>query len=381
MAHKPKFLVTSAAGNTGIPTTLQLLDKGFPVRAFVRKNDHRAGLLKAAGAEIFVGNQYALSDMRKAMNGIQRAYHCAPTAANGLHFGTVFAIAASEAKLEHVVTLGQWLSHPDHPSVATRESWLNDAVMKLMPDTTLTVNNVGWFAENYFFVLEPIAQLGVFPMPLGDGDIKKNAPPSNDDIAAVNVGALIDPATHAGKVYRPTGPKLLSPNEIATIMGDALGRTVTYRDLPQSTFLKALKTMESKGFTDFIQTQLCLYAEEYRRGTFSVNAPTDAVRIVGGREPEAFETIARRIVANRPEAVRTVTSRIRAMRNFLSILLASKPDVGALERKRDHVLLHAPKYASDSEDWRAHHDPAVSSVVAVAASSPNVTGLTGNLIR
>ncbi len=38
---KPTILVTSAAGNTGIPTTLQLLEKGYPVRAFVRRDDRR----------------------------------------------------------------------------------------------------------------------------------------------------------------------------------------------------------------------------------------------------------------------------------------------------------------------------------------------------
>lgn len=107
---KPKILVTSAAGNTGIPTTLQLLEKGYPVRAFVRRDDHRARLLKDAGAEIFLGNQYALDDMRTAMADVQRAYHCAPTEPNGLHFGSLFAVAANEARLEHVVMLGQWLS-------------------------------------------------------------------------------------------------------------------------------------------------------------------------------------------------------------------------------------------------------------------------------
>jgi uncharacterized protein YbjT (DUF2867 family) len=34
---KPKILVTGATGKTGIPTTLGLLAKGFPVRALVRK--------------------------------------------------------------------------------------------------------------------------------------------------------------------------------------------------------------------------------------------------------------------------------------------------------------------------------------------------------
>ena len=62
------------------------------------------------------------------------------TASNGLHFGAVFAIAAREAGLEHVVSLSQWLAHPDHPSLFTREVWLNDEIIKLCVieiDTTL----------------------------------------------------------------------------------------------------------------------------------------------------------------------------------------------------------------------------------------------------
>ncbi len=77
---QPRILVTSAAGNTGIPATLQLLEHGFPVRAFVRRYDDRAKRLEDAGAEIFVGDQYSIADMRKAISGVQRAYHCSPTA-------------------------------------------------------------------------------------------------------------------------------------------------------------------------------------------------------------------------------------------------------------------------------------------------------------
>lgn len=76
----PKILITSAAGNTGMRTALQLLAKGFPVRALVRSDDHRAASLKAAGAQIFVGDQYSVTDTRQAMDGVQRAYHCAPSA-------------------------------------------------------------------------------------------------------------------------------------------------------------------------------------------------------------------------------------------------------------------------------------------------------------
>jgi NAD(P)H dehydrogenase (quinone) len=58
------------------------------------------------------------------------------------------------------------------------------------------------------------AHLGVFPLPVAGG--RRNAPPSVDDIARVAVAALLDPERHAGKSYRPTGPKLLTVNEKST---------------------------------------------------------------------------------------------------------------------------------------------------------------------
>ncbi|MBC8241516.1 MAG: NmrA family NAD(P)-binding protein, partial [Alphaproteobacteria bacterium] len=268
--------------------------------------------------------------------------------------GTVFTIAAQEARLEHVVLLGQWLSDPNHPAVLTRETWLNEEVLGLLPDTTLTVNNVGWFAANYFMVLEPVAQLGIFPMPLGDGDVKKDAPPSNEDIAAVNVAALADPAAHAGKVYRPTGPELLSPNEIATILGKALGRRVKYQDISEAMLLKALKV---QGFPEAMPTQLRLYTDEYRRGAFAIHAPNNVVRELTGREPETFEAIARRTVRTHPDAVRTFSNKLKAMGNFMRILLTANIDPDAVELRRDHVLLESPAFVQDSRTWRERHDP------------------------
>ena len=89
MSTLPKILVTSAAGKTGRHVSLDLLARGFPVRAFVRKRDARSDMLHKAGAEIFEGNLYSMTDMRQAMVGVKRAYQCAPTAPNGLHFSAV----------------------------------------------------------------------------------------------------------------------------------------------------------------------------------------------------------------------------------------------------------------------------------------------------
>jgi len=49
---KPRILVTGAAGRNASTAVLDLLGKGFPVRAFVRRHDARSEKLKQAGAEI-----------------------------------------------------------------------------------------------------------------------------------------------------------------------------------------------------------------------------------------------------------------------------------------------------------------------------------------
>jgi len=355
MTSKPKILVTSAGGKTGLQIALQLRRQGFPVRAFVRRRDHRSNMLERAGAEVFVGNQYALSDMRAATQGVQRAYQCAPTAPNGLHFNAVFTAAAYEAKIEHVVTLSQWLSSANHPSLFTREVYLSDILIGMRDEMSVTTVNPGWFADNYLMVLDMAAHLGVFTMPLGDGTVKKNAAPSNEDIASVATAALIDPGDHAGQTYRPTGPELLSPNEIAAAMGRALGRKVRYMDISERLMVKALKALPPSNYSVAAVTQLALYAEEYRRGTFGLGAPTDHVERIGGRAPKDFEAVVRRYVEERPDLARSTSRTMGAMSEFVKILLTRPFDLQEAEDARDHVRISDPDFAQDDAQWRDGH--------------------------
>ncbi|MEP2704208.1 MAG: NmrA family NAD(P)-binding protein [Roseibium sp.] len=357
MSTLPKILVTSSAGKTGLQVTLQLLENRYPVRAFVRRKDARSEVLAKAGAEIFVGDQYSLSDMRRAMEGVSRAYQCAPTAPNGLHFNAVFTAAAFEAQLEHVVTLGQWLSAADHPSLFTREVYLGDILIRMPSNMTVTSVNPGWFADNYLMVLEMAAHLGLFAMPLGDGAVKKNAPPSNEDIASVVVGALSDPDRHAGKTYRPTGPDLISPKDIAAAIGRVLGRRVSYMDISEKMMTKALRSYPPSNYSEAAVSQLAIYAEEYRRGTFAVNAPTDHVAMVGGRTPETFESIVRRTVAARPDLRTNLPKRLQAMAGFVKMLLTPSLDVTQVQRSRDYVQLAEPRFSQDDPDWLKIHAP------------------------
>lgn len=347
----PKILITNANGKTGFAATLQLLAKGYPVRAFVRTQRPNTTQLERAGAEIFIGDTADMATLNQAMQGIQRAYLCLPGIPNPLFSGISFAVAAQAAQLEVVVMMGQWLSHPQHPSFATRVTNLMDSVLSWMPDVGIVTINPGWFADNYMAILEPIAQLGLMPMPLGQG---LNSPPSNEDIARVIVGALTQPAPHIGKTYRPTGPKLLSPEDITQTFARVLNRPVRYMDISEKMFLKALRV---QGFSPFLRSQMRYYAEEYRRNAFGVGGPTRAVLDVGGQPPEDFETIVRRYVAHSPTVKRSIDNQLRAVWNLLQILWTPVPDVAGYERRQSLPKVSQPTYALDYENWVTSHGP------------------------
>lgn len=80
--QKPRMLVTAAAGRTGTPAALELLEHGYPVRAFVRRKSARSEVLRHAGAEIFVGDLFDYRDLKRALVEVQRAYYCPPHAYN-----------------------------------------------------------------------------------------------------------------------------------------------------------------------------------------------------------------------------------------------------------------------------------------------------------
>jgi len=357
---KPTILVTSGAGNTGRPVTEELRRAGFPVRALVRREDRRAQALRQLGAEVVVGNLFDVRDLRRAMDGAHRAYFVTPQGPNGLHASAAFAVAAEEAKLETVTTLTQWLMHPGHPSLATRELWLADQITPWMPSVDVVQIVPGWFAWTYFLVLDAIAQLGVFPMALGQG---RNAPPSNEDMGAVVAATLADPAPHVGKAYRPTGPELLTPEEIAGTFARVLGRDVKYA--PSSIEMFA-KVATASGFPAYDISQVSLYMRDYQQDAFAVGAPTDVVREIAGREPEDFETICRRYVSERPEAVPSLGQKAGVLIRLLRAMLMRAPDMEAFARAQHHPPLFVPALAQDAEEWRRTHANAAPELPAAA---------------
>ena len=164
---KATILVTSAAGHTGTPVVKELLQRGFSVRAFVRRQDVRSESLKRAGAEVFVGDLFDYRDLHRALENVQRAYHCPPFAPNVLHGTMLFALAAEQAKLEAVALMTAWNPHASHPSIFTRELWITQNIARWMPTVGVVHINPGFFAFPYFFGLPSMVHLGRLMLPLG----------------------------------------------------------------------------------------------------------------------------------------------------------------------------------------------------------------------
>ncbi|HEX6535703.1 MAG TPA: NmrA family NAD(P)-binding protein [Gemmatimonadaceae bacterium] len=340
--------MTGATGKTGSVVVAELLEAGYPVRAMVHREDGRSARLQAQGAEIAVADASDVERVADALKDVQRAYYCPPSEPYMIQGALAFAVAARDSRLEHIVGLTQWLSSPSHPSLMTRQHWLADRLFSMVPGVTHTIVRPGFFADAYLALTGPAAHLGVFPWIYGDS---RNAPPSNEDIARVAVSALMNPARHAGKSYRPTGPELLGAQDMARAIGRAVGRSVRVVPTPTWLFMKA---MRAGGFPIDVISGVRYYIHDHERGAFELGAPTTDVLEVTGRPAEDFETIARRYAAM-PHHRRTPGHGLRELARFLTAPLRRGVDLDRYDRELHRPFPSEPQFAPESKVWRHEH--------------------------
>ena len=347
---KPRILVTGATGKTGGAVVRELLSSGWPVRAIVHKRDARSSEIESLGAEIVIADLYDPRQLARALKDVKRAYYCPPLQPFMIHSAAAFAVAAREAKLESIVLMSQWLSSPSHPSLMTRQTWLADQVFAMIPGVSLTIVNPGWFADNNLRVTSLAAHLGIFPILTGSS---RNAPPSNEDIARVIAAVLKDPEKHAGKTYRPTGPALLSTEDMIAVLRRVLRRNV--RGVPMPLWM-LYKAGRMQGAPAFQMGELRLYIEDHRQGAFEHNAPTQDVLEVTGKPAEDFETTVRRYAAL-PESQPTTANKIREIAKFLWLPFAPGYDPVRYERQLGMPMAPSPMFAVEDNSWLESHRP------------------------
>lgn len=348
--HKPTILVTGATGKTGGAVVKQLLDKGFPVRAVVRTLDGRAEALRRAGAEVAVADLFDPDQLLGAMRGTRRAYYMNPFHPHSLQSAVAFAVSAREAGLESIVQLSQWTSHRNHPVNLTRQTWLIDKLFADLAGIAHTVVNPGMFADNFLRTIDFAALLGIYPVLSGDA---LAAPVSNEDIARAAVAVLEDPARHAGKTYRPTGPELLSAKQMAGVIATVVGHRVIPVPLPYPLFLKVAR---QQGVDPLMASVFVRYVGgDMKAGVFEFEGGvTDVLEQLTGQPAEPFETTARRYAAM-PFARQTAANRIKAFGKFMATPFVPGYNLSRLDRQWGMPVPPNPSLGIQDARWRDEH--------------------------
>src|SRR4051795_10259054 len=110
MAGNGPTLVPGAAGQLGAvgrTVTGLLLERGLPVRALVRREDDRALSLRAAGAEVVVGDLLDPADVYRVVSGTRRGYFGMSVAAGYLEATVTMAAIAREVGVDALVNMSQ----------------------------------------------------------------------------------------------------------------------------------------------------------------------------------------------------------------------------------------------------------------------------------
>lgn len=213
--------LTGATGRIGGRVAARLATKGVPLRLLVRDPDRAPDLPGATPVVAPFGDGDAV---REALTGVETAFMVsASEAADPVQQHLTFVEAAAAAGVRHLV----YLSFQG----ASRESTFTFARDHAVTEEAIRASGMAWtFLRDGFyadFMPGLVGDDGVIRGPGGDGRV---AVVAQDDIADAAAAVLLDPASHTGRTYTLTGPAALSFSEIATIVGEASGREVSYVD-------------------------------------------------------------------------------------------------------------------------------------------------------
>jgi uncharacterized protein YbjT (DUF2867 family) len=244
LAEHP-ILVTGAAGRVGSvgrTVATMLRERDLPVRALVRRDDERADALRAIGAEVVVGDLTDGADVVRALAGCRRMFFGMSVSAPYLEATVIAAAAAREnSGLEIFVNISQMTVSQMSLTTMTdspqhRQHWLGEQVLNWSGLPVVHVRATVFLQHPFFFewAAESIAKDGTIRLPFGSA---RTSPIDSRDVAEVVTAILVSPAPHIGKVYELTGTRSVGIREIAKEYSDALGRKITYIDVPMEEWL------------------------------------------------------------------------------------------------------------------------------------------------
>lgn len=292
------ILVTGAAGRIGAvgrTVTELLLKQGQAVRAMVRKEDERAQALRDIGAEVVVGDLLDLDSMHRVIAGCEAMYFglsvsdtyleaTVNTAAVAKYHGVKAFINMSQMTLSQM-SITETTASPQHKLQWLAEqalNWSGLPVVHVRPTV---------FLEGFFliFTSDSVRESNQIRLPFGDG---KTSPISAEDVARVVAALLVKPQLHIGKIYHLTGPQSENMEFYAQEYSKALGRPITYQDIPLEPWRDGLL---ERGFPVHLVNHLATMADLHRAGRY--DRMSDDVLTLTGQGPLSVQEFVRKNAA------------------------------------------------------------------------------------
>jgi len=300
------ILVTGAAGRVGaVGRTVAelLLSQGNAVRAMVRTEDERAQALRGLGAEVVVGNLLDLDSMHKAIADCETMYfgmsvsdaYLAATvnaAAVAKHHGVKAFINMSQ------MTVSQMSITETTPSPQHKLHWLAEQVLNWSGLPVVHVRPTV-FLEGFFLplTLDSVRESNLIRLPFGEG---KTSPVAVEDVARVIAALLANPQSHIGKIYHLTGPQSENMHFYAQEYSKALGRTITYQDIPVEPWRDALL---KRGLAVHLVNHLATMGDLHRAGRY--DRMSNDVRTLTEQEPLSVQAFVRNNAATFTASVKS----------------------------------------------------------------------------
>ena len=271
-------VVTGATGLAGSQVVRALLDRGEPVRAFVRDPD-KARQLLGEQVEPVVGDLDQPETIEAALGGVDRLFLLTTQSGRQPDWERTVIAAAAGAGVAHVVKLSVFRAEERSP--------LRFARQHREAERVLEQSGLAWTMVRPVFLMQNLRAMvrdGAIYTAAGDGRV---AMIDARDIAAVAAAALTT-SGHEGKTYTLTGPEALSFDDVASKLSQQSGEQIRHARVSVDDVRTAL---ESAGvaawFADDMARLHAMLAAGYE------DLVTDDVRAVTGSPPRTLTQFVR----------------------------------------------------------------------------------------
>jgi uncharacterized protein YbjT (DUF2867 family) len=286
------LVLIAGAGGVGRTVLDELRAQDVPVRAMVRREDNRAAELRALGAEVVLGDLTRPESVAAALEGVGRMYFAMPVSPDHLLAATVVATVAREhGQLAALVGMSQ-MTVSQMTATSTAEShqqrlhWLAEQVLNWSALPVVHIRPTSFLDNPLFTTLaaRSIRENGTIALPFGTG---RTSPVAVDDVARVVATVLRDPAPHIGHVYELTGPRAVDMTEMAEEFSRALGRQVSYVDVPLEWW--RAEVLAKVGLSPHTEQHIATMVRLHRENRYD-RASDDVERVTGvpAKTIEAF---------------------------------------------------------------------------------------------